>query len=93
MKRPKIDPDKKVDQMAKRALSKRESVEEDLKEDYARMTKELISKLVKQGKSDKEIQQRTGETSKRIEIIRKNLEPKNRLEQMASLTHDPVAHC
>jgi hypothetical protein len=90
---PKIDPDKKVDQMAKRALSKRESVEEDLKEDYARMTKELISKLVKQGKSDKEIQQRTGETSKRIEIIRKNLEPKNRLEQMASLTHDPVAHC
>ena len=26
-------------------------------------------------------------------LAEKNKEPKNRLEQMASLTHDPIAHC
>lgn len=45
-----------------------------MQEDYAKMTHELISKLIKDGKSDQEIQARTGETSKRIEIIRSNIE-------------------
>ncbi len=44
----------------------------EVNEDYARMTKDLIIKLVKKGKTDDEIQQATGETGKRIEIIRKN---------------------
>ena len=43
-------------------------------EDYSKMTKDLITKLVKDGMSDEEIQSRTGETSKRIEIIRKHTE-------------------
>ena len=43
-------------------------------EDYSKMTKELITKLVNDGMSDEEIQSRTGETSKRIEIIRKHVE-------------------
>jgi hypothetical protein len=44
-----------------------------MQEDYAKMTHELIIKLIKAGKSDQEIQARTGETSKRIEIIRNNI--------------------
>ena len=43
-------------------------------EDYSKMTKDLITKLVNDGMSDEEIQSRTGETSKRIEIIRKHVE-------------------
>ena len=47
---------------------------EGLQEDYSRMTKELITKLVKQGKTDDEIQQATGETGLRIRLIRKSVD-------------------
>ena len=43
-------------------------------EDYAKMTHALITKMVKQGKTDDEIQKATGEHGKRIELIRKNTE-------------------
>ena len=46
---------------------------EGLQEDYSRMTKELITKLVKQGKTDDEIQKATGETGMRIRLIRKSV--------------------
>jgi len=42
-------------------------------EDYSQMTHDLITKLINDGKSDEEIQARTGETGKRIEIIRKHI--------------------
>jgi hypothetical protein len=45
-----------------------------MQEDYAKMTHDLISKLIGDGKSDEEIQARTGETGKRIEAIRKSIE-------------------
>ena len=45
-------------------------------EDYAKMTHALITKMVKQGKTDDEIQKATGEHGKRIELIRKNIEKK-----------------
>ena len=45
-------------------------------EDYAKMTHALITKMVKQGKTDDEIQKATGEHGKRIELIRKNTEKK-----------------
>ena len=45
-------------------------------EDYAKMTHALITKMVKQGKTDDEIQRATGEHGKRIELIRKNTEKK-----------------
>ena len=44
----------------------------DTNEDYSKMTHELITKLIKQGMSDDEIQARTGEAGERIRIIRKN---------------------
>ena len=47
---------------------------EGLQEDYSRMTKELITKLVKQGKTDDEIQKATGETGLRIRLIRKSVD-------------------
>ncbi|OUU16034.1 MAG: hypothetical protein CBC05_09250 [Crocinitomicaceae bacterium TMED45] len=50
-------------------------------EDYSKMTKDLITKLVKDGMSDEEIQSRTGETSKRIEIIRKHTEDKDAVDE------------
>jgi hypothetical protein len=37
------------------------------------MTHNLIVKMVKQGKTDEEIQNATGETSKRIEVIRQSV--------------------
>ena len=40
------------------------------------MTHALITKMVKQGKTDEEIQKATGEHGKRIELIRKNTEKK-----------------
>jgi len=43
-------------------------------EDYSQMTHDLITKLINDGKSDEEIQARTGEAGKRIEIIRKHIE-------------------
>ena len=46
---------------------------ESLIEDYAKMTKDLIIKLVKQGKTDDEIQKATGETGLRIRLIRKSV--------------------
>ncbi|OUW04058.1 MAG: hypothetical protein CBD16_02765, partial [Betaproteobacteria bacterium TMED156] len=48
-------------------------IQDQVQEDYSRMTKELIIKLIKKGKTDDEIQARTGEAGKRIEIIRKSL--------------------
>ena len=42
-------------------------------ESYAQMTHNLIVKMVKQGKTDEEIQNATGETSKRIEVIRQSV--------------------
>jgi len=53
-------------------------------ESYARMTQELIIKLVKQGKSNDEIQQATGETGARIEAIRKSVAE----EQPTEATND-----
>ena len=50
-------------------------------EDYAKMTHALITKMVKQGKTDDEIQKATGEHGKRIELIRKNIEKKKYLEK------------
>jgi len=47
---------------------------EGLQEDYAKMTKDLIIKLVKKGKTDDEIQQATGETGLRIRLIRKSVD-------------------
>ncbi len=46
---------------------------ESLQEDYAQMTKDLITKLIKQGKTDEEIQNATGETGMRIRLIRKSV--------------------
>ena len=46
---------------------------EGLQEDYAQMTKDLIIKLVKLGKTDEEIQNATGETGMRIRLIRKSV--------------------
>ena len=46
---------------------------ESLQEDYAKMTKALITKLVKQGKTDEEIQNATGESGLRIRLIRKSI--------------------
>lgn len=45
-------------------------------EDYAKMTHALITKMVKQGKTNDEIQKATGEHGKRIELIRKSTEKK-----------------
>mgnify|MGYP001263060064 CR=1 FL=1 len=53
-------------------------------EDYARMTQDLIVKLVKQGKSNDEIQQATGEAGVRIDAIRKSVEQ----EQPKEATND-----
>lgn len=53
-------------------------------EDYAKMTHGLITKLVNQGKTDDEIQQATGETSARIEIIRKSTEEEKKKQQQDS---------
>ena len=46
---------------------------ESLQEDYAKMTKALITKLVNQGKTDEEIQNATGESGLRIKLIRKSI--------------------
>lgn len=46
---------------------------ESLQEDYAKMTKALITKLVKQGKTDEEIQNATGESGLRVRLIRKSI--------------------
>ena len=46
---------------------------ESLQEDYAKMTKALITKLVKQGKTDEEIQNATGESGLRVGLIRKSI--------------------
>ena len=53
-------------------------------EDYARMTQDLIVKLVKQGKSNDEIQRATGEAGVRIDAIRKSVEQ----EQPKEATND-----
>ena len=61
---------------------------EGLQEDYSRVTKELITKLVKQGKTDDEIQQATGETGLRIRLIRKSVDYDKKEEaiKLAELT-------
>ena len=46
----------------------------DLDEDYQKMVRELVIKLIKKGMSDDEIQARTGEAGERIKIIRQNAE-------------------
>ena len=46
----------------------------DLDEDYQKMVRELVIKLIKKGMSDDEIQARTGEAGERIKIIRQNTE-------------------
>jgi hypothetical protein len=46
---------------------------ESLQEEYAEMTKALITKLVKQGKTDEEIQNATGESGLRVKLIRKSI--------------------
>ena len=53
-------------------------------EDYAKMTQDLIVKLVKQGKSNDEIQQATGEAGIRIDAIRNSVEQ----EQPKEATND-----
>ena len=53
-------------------------------EDYAKMTHALITKMVKQGKTDEEIQKATGEHGKRIELIRKSTEKKQVKENSIS---------
>jgi len=59
-------------------------------EDYSKMTHDLISKLISDGKSDEEIQARTGETGKRIKIIRKHVEDDamDRAQQAYKLARD-----
>ena len=61
-----------------------------MQEDYAKMTHDLISKLIGDGKSDEEIQARTGETGKRIEAIRKSMEDDamDRAQQAYKLARD-----
>ena len=66
----------KLDRMRKLAGMSTASTT-DTNEDYSKMTHEIITKLVKQGKTDEEIQQATGEAGKRIEIIRNNLDKEN----------------
>tara|TARA_B100000989_G_scaffold289427_1_gene261289 strand:+ start:25899 stop:27728 length:1830 start_codon:yes stop_codon:yes gene_type:complete len=61
----------KLDRMKKLAGM---STASDMNEDYQRMVKELIKKLVQKGMSDDEIQDRTGEAGERIKIIRKSSE-------------------
>lgn len=46
----------------------------DVNEDYQKMVRELVIKLIKKGMSDDEIQSRTGEAGERIKIIRQNVE-------------------
>jgi stalled ribosome alternative rescue factor ArfA len=53
-------------------------------ENYAKMTQDLIVKLVKQGKSNDEIQQATGEAGIRIDAIRNSVEQ----EQPKEATND-----
>ena len=59
-------------------------------EDYSKMTHDLISKLIGDGMSDEEIQARTGETGKRIKIIRKHVEDDamDRAQQAYKLARD-----
>jgi hypothetical protein len=57
-------------------------------EDYAKMTHDLITKLINDGKSDDEIQARTGETGKRIKIIRKHIEDEAKDKVPAEATQD-----
>ena len=61
-----------------------------MQEDYAKMTHDLISKLIGDGKSDEEIQARTGEAGKRIEAIRKSMEDDamDRAQQAYKLARD-----
>ena len=61
-----------------------------MQEDYAKMTHDLISKLIGDGKSDEEIQARTGEAGKRIEAIRKSIEDDamDRAQQAYKLARD-----
>lgn len=68
--------EKDLDRMRKLAGMSTASTS-DTNEDYSKMTHEIITKLVKQGKTDEEIQQATGETGKRIEIIRNNIDKEN----------------
>tara|TARA_B100001287_G_scaffold276523_1_gene287704 strand:+ start:9050 stop:10978 length:1929 start_codon:yes stop_codon:yes gene_type:complete len=46
----------------------------DMNEDYQKMVRDVILKLIKKGMSDDEIQDRTGEAGERIKIIRQNAE-------------------
>jgi len=59
-------------------------------EDYSKMTHDLIIKLINDDMSDEEIQARTGETGKRIKIIRKHVEDDamDRAQQAYKLARD-----
>jgi hypothetical protein len=59
-------------------------------EDYSKMTHNLIIKLINDDMSDEEIQARTGETGKRIKIIRKHVEDNamDRAQQAYKLARD-----
>ena len=63
----------KLDRMRKLAGMSTASAS-DMNEDYQKMVRDVILKLIKKGMSDDEIQDRTGEAGERIKIIRKNAE-------------------
>jgi len=79
-----IDGGEKLKQQLYTKVRQGMGIQEQVQEDYATMTKELIIKLIKKGKTDDEIQSRTGEAGKRIEIIRKSLEKSNKTSEMAN---------
>ena len=79
-----IDGGEKLKQQLYTKVRQGMGIQEQVQENYATMTKELIIKLIKKGKTDDEIQSRTGEAGKRIEIIRKSLEKSNNTSEMAN---------
>jgi len=79
-----IDGGEKLKQQLYYKVRQGMGIQEQVQEDYSKMTRELIIKLIKKGKTNDEIQSRTGEAGKRIEIIRKSLEQPIKVSEMAN---------